>query len=247
MVSLKVVFFRLGHLTYTLMTLSNANAGCKFGGMYIYNCSYADDMAILCPSASGLQKLLNICASYAIKHDIIYNVKKTHCMVVPSTTFKLENTPSVFLNGAKLQYVDSYKYLGMFIHARTHDLDIVRQLKCVILRTNILMRTFSSCSVEVKLFLFKRYCSNFHCSHLWYNFSKVQMNKLRITYNNAMRRLFNLHFRCNASEMFANCNIHSMDARRRTCIHSFIQRLKCSSNAIITCFIPSTFIQKCAI
>ena len=48
------------------------------------------------PSASGLHKLLNICASYAIKHDIIYNVKKTQCMVVPSTKFKLENTPSVF-------------------------------------------------------------------------------------------------------------------------------------------------------
>ena len=130
---------------------------------------------------SGLQKLLNICASYAIEHDIIYNVKKTQCMVIPSTKFKLENTPSVFLNGAILQYVDSYKYLSMFIHVRNDDLDIIRQLKCVILRTNILMRTLSSCSVEVKLFLFQNYCSNFYCSHLLYNSTKVQMNKLRIT------------------------------------------------------------------
>ena len=80
--------------------------------------------------------------------------------------------------------------------------------------------------------------SNFYCSHLWYDFTKVQTNKLRITYNNAMRRLVNLHFRCSA-------NIHSMDEMRRTCIYSFIQRLKCSSNAIITCFMPSTYIQKC--
>ncbi len=79
------------------ISLSNANAGCKFGGMSVNHFSYADDMAILSPSASGLQKLLNICASYAIKHDIIYNVKKTQCMVVPSTKFKLENTPSFFL------------------------------------------------------------------------------------------------------------------------------------------------------
>ncbi len=109
------------------------------------------------------------------------------------------------------------------------------------------MRTFSSCSVEVKLFLFQSYCSNFSCSHLWCNFMKVQMNKLRITYNNAMKRLFNLHFRCSASEMFVNCNMNSMDEMRRTCIYRFIQRLKCSSNAIITCFMSSTFIQKCAI
>ncbi len=143
------------------ISLSNANAGCKFGGMSVNHFSYADDIAILSPSASRLQKLLNICASYAIKHEIIYNVKKTQCMVVPSTKFKLENTPSVFLNGAKLQYVDSYKQPGMFIHVRNDDLDIVRQLKSVILRTNILMRTFSSCSVEVTLFLFQSYCSNF--------------------------------------------------------------------------------------
>ncbi len=101
MVSLKVVFFRLGYLTYTLIddlsiSLSNANAGCTFGGMSVNHFSYADDMAIISPSAYGLQKLLHICASNAIKHDIIYNVKKTQCMVVPSTKFKLENTPVFF-------------------------------------------------------------------------------------------------------------------------------------------------------
>ena len=63
--------------------------------MYVNHFSYADDMAILSPSAPGLQKLLNICANYAIEHGIIYNVKKTQCMVVPSTKFRLENTPSV--------------------------------------------------------------------------------------------------------------------------------------------------------
>ena len=42
-------------------------------------------------------------------------------------------------------------------------------------------------------------------------------------YNNVMRRLFNLHFRCSASDMFANCNIHSVDDIRRTCISSFMQ------------------------
>ena len=33
-----------------------------------------------------------------------------------STKYNLQNTPSGFLNGVKLEYVDSYKYLGMFIH-----------------------------------------------------------------------------------------------------------------------------------
>ena len=54
------------------------------------------------------------------------------------------------------------------------------------------------------------------------------------TYNNAMMRLFNLHFRCSTSEMFANSNIHCMDAMRRTCIYSFIQRLRCSDTESVS-------------
>ena len=37
--------------------------------------------------------------------------------------------------------------------------------------------------------------SDLLCSH-------VLLNRLRITYNNSMRRLFNLHYRCSASAMF---------------------------------------------
>ena len=73
-------------------------------------------MAILCPMASRLQKLFNICVSYATKHDIIYNVEKTQCMVIKLTKYELK-TLLVLLNGVKLQYVDSYKYLGMFMIA----------------------------------------------------------------------------------------------------------------------------------
>ena len=46
-------------------------------------------------------------------------------MVIPSATFKRQNIPSV-LNGDKLQYIDRYKYLGMFINVRYDNLDIVK-------------------------------------------------------------------------------------------------------------------------
>ena len=35
--------------------------------------------------------------------------------------------------------------------------------------------------IEVKLFMFQSYCSNVYGSHMWYNFRKVQINKLRVT------------------------------------------------------------------
>ena len=46
--------------------------------------SYADDMVILNPSATALQKQLDICSVYLEKHDIVYNVKKSVCVVINS-------------------------------------------------------------------------------------------------------------------------------------------------------------------
>ena len=77
---------------------------------HVFACSYADDMAILSPPASGFQKLLNVCANYATKHDIIHNIKKTQCMFIQSARFKLQNTPS----DLKKKGVDSCTYIYVF-------------------------------------------------------------------------------------------------------------------------------------
>ena len=227
--------------------LSKSNIGCNFGEKSVNHFSYADDMAVLSPSASGLQKLLDICSIYAIEHNIIYNTTKTLCMVIQSSKFKLLNIPSLYINNVKLQYVDSYKYLGMYIHVHNDDLDILRQLRSVILRSNILLRTFHRCSTDVKLCLFQSYCANMYCSHLWFNFTKRRMNRLRVSYNNSMRRLFNLHYRCSASAMFVYGNISSFGELRRKYIYNFIQRINCSSNSIIQCLTVSTSVWRCPI
>ena len=117
----------------------------------------------------------------------------------------------------------------------------LRQLRSIILRTNILLRTFSKCSIEVKLHLFQSYCTNLYCSHLWYIYTKTQLNKLRITYNNSLRRLFNLHPRCSASAMFAYSHMPSLDEiRRKYIMYRFIQRLNSTYNSILLCFMSST-------
>ena len=54
-------------------------------------------------------------------HDIVYNVKKSMCMVINSAKYKIINLPRVYLAGVLLEYVERYKYLGMIIHVRNHD------------------------------------------------------------------------------------------------------------------------------
>ena len=56
---------------------------------------------------------------------------------------------------------------------------------------NMLLRRFSKCSTPVKCYLFKTYCSNLlYCAPLWYNSTVTAMKKLKIAYDNSIRRLF---------------------------------------------------------
>jgi len=66
--------------------------------------------------------------------------------VVTSTfpVFKLDNMD--------LKFVTSFKYLGHIITNDEHDdKDMSREMRAMFTHTNILARTFSSCSASVKL------------------------------------------------------------------------------------------------
>ena len=130
-----MVFF----LMYNVgIALSNSKYGWSLGGCKVNHLCYADDMVILSPSGTALQKLLDICSVYDEKHGIVYNGKKSVCMVINSARCKHTNLPRMYFAVVILEYVEGYKYLGMIIHIRNYDYDITRQLRSTLLRTNIL-------------------------------------------------------------------------------------------------------------
>ena len=64
------------------------------------------------------------------------------------------------------------------------DNDLRRQMRKFYANANMLIRKFSKCSVNVKCYLFKTYCSTMYCSALWFNSTKTALTKLKIAYNN---------------------------------------------------------------
>jgi len=55
------------------------------------------------------------------------------------------------LDDQELTFVSSFRYLGHIIdNSLNDDLDISRKIKCFFTRTNILIRRFGKCSVDVK-------------------------------------------------------------------------------------------------
>ena len=47
------------------------------------------------------------------------------------------------------------------------DEDKLRQMRTLYIQSNKLLRTVLYCSTEVKLKLFKSYCTSFYCCYFW--------------------------------------------------------------------------------
>ena len=121
---------------------------------------YADDTVLVAPSPSGLQRLINICDIYASMCDIIFNVKKSKYMCVRPKHFRKLNIPKMYLNGNSLELVHKYKYLGHMMCSDNSDDDaIYSQTRALYARGNAIVKHFKHCSEEVKILLFKTFCS----------------------------------------------------------------------------------------
>ena len=92
----------------------------------------------------------------------------------------------------------------------------------------------SKCSPDVKCNLIKSFCSNMYCSTMWYNCTVTAMRRLRIAYNNSLRRLLGIPKHNSASGMFVQLNIKSFGKLLRSSIHGFMNRLHCSNNLILS-------------
>ena len=150
---------------------------------------YADDICFMAPSAIGLQKMLDVCFDFSLRIDIMFNLVKSVC-----DTFKPKNSKLSYLNvrldSNILKYISQTKYLGFMLSTNAQDdVDMLRQMRTLYIRSNKLLRTFYYCSTDVKLELFKSYCTSFYCCYLWTAYKKTTFDRLSVAFNNAYRRV----------------------------------------------------------
>ena len=122
-------------------------------------------------------------------------------------------------------------------HVKRDDLcddnDLMRQCGKLYGQANMLARKFHMCTPDVKIALFRAYCTPLYTAHLWCNYSKAKMKKLQVAYNDAFRILLKLPRWTSASEMFVTNNVPTFDALLRNLMYRFMCRLTASKNIII--------------
>ncbi|XP_063530727.1 uncharacterized protein LOC134741765 [Cydia strobilella] len=214
--------------------LNSQHVGCQVDGVCVNNLSYADDMVLLSASVCGLRRLLRICEEYAVSHGLKYNVAKSQYMVFEAGSNRPLHVPDVTLYGTPLERVKSFKYLGHIVTADLKDnVDIERERRALCVRANMLARRFARCSSDVKLTLFKAYCTSLYTCSLWANYTQKAYNALRVQYNNAFRAVMGLPRYCSASGMFAAAHTACFHTTMRLRAASLVQRVRASPNTVL--------------
>ena len=136
--------------------LNQSGIGGDIGGHLINHLCYADDLCLISLSSDGMQKLLDMCSTYAIAHLLIYNGCKIYSLCFKPKYVKFY-APCFYLNRLEILKVDQCKYLGIMISIKNCDIDLKRQMRKLYANINILI--FFKCSHDVKCTLYKSFCS----------------------------------------------------------------------------------------
>ena len=89
--------------------LDGFNGGIEIRGIRVNNLRYADDIILLASSEGELQELVNHLDLASRKYSLLINIDNTKVMAGDSVACDIN------IQGAKLEQVDSFLYLGSLI------------------------------------------------------------------------------------------------------------------------------------
>ena len=130
--------------------------------------------------------------------------------------------------------------MGIIVSEANCDGDLKRQMRKYYANANMLLRKFSYCSPDVKCCMFKSYCAAMYCSSMWFDSTVTSMKKLKIVYNNGLRRLLSSPKYNSASEMFVNLNIPFFNELLRKFVFGLKTRIIESDNSLVNGIVTST-------
>ena len=221
-----------------LMAIVQSNIGCNIGGVPYNILAYADDIILMAPSWRALQSLIDLLSHCAIEISMSCNVTKTVCMIFNPKRKRMiidSSFPCFTLEGLALQTVSEFKYLGHMINNDfSDDDDIKREIRNLFMRTNILIRRYSKCSLAVKLTLFRAYCMCLYDAGIWLYYSITVFNKLKSCYNKCIKMFFGYNRRYSVTLMLSELNLPSFDNLYGNCVDSFYSSCFANANTLIT-------------
>ena len=150
-----------------LERLKRNGIGCHIGHHFVGVFGYADDIILLCPSVTGLMKMIRICEEYANEHDILFNGKKSKYLVFGNNgRYKINHIVKV--NNEVVNRCEKADHLGHPLHTEnTTEALAEKGLDNLNASYHMFMTRFRGCNATTRNKLFHQYCSSMYGSQLW--------------------------------------------------------------------------------
>jgi hypothetical protein len=180
-----------------IQELRRTNTGCYIGSWFVGVLAYADDLALLAPSASAMRKLLETCEKFAQRFSLSFNATKSKCMCfAPRDTFNRDRTlPKFVIHGGVIEFVDEWLHLGHIVTTDlSTDADITRGRNVLIGQINNFLCQFGSLDVVTKNQLFLAYCSSHYGSVLW-DLDCSSLDAYGAAWRTGLRRIWGLPYK----------------------------------------------------
>jgi exonuclease III len=196
-----------------LLRLERTKVGCYIGHEWYGSVGYADDVELQCPSIKGLQILVDTCSEFGEDYGVLYNSKKSMCMVFSiGKQTDLSTMPKIYLNGKALSWVNKVKHLGIYLTSDlSEDEDIRHKQSDFIGRVNSLMYTYGFATSDVLTILLDSKCSHFYGCESWDLSQSSVINRIATTWNKAMSKVWALPPDSHRS-ILTGLNLHSKHA-----------------------------------
>ena len=176
---------------------------------------------------------------------MLFNPNKSAVMIFKNKNAIELNTPPFVLNNENIPVVEEYCYLGHIIDNELNDeRDILRQRRKLYQQGNAIIRKFSNCTIDVKINLFKTYCTSMYTAQLWCRYrsstnNRGAMSKLYVAYHNTLKMFLGVSKYERNSPICAFLNIPNCAGIIRNLIYKFRCRIEGSDNSIIVALVKS--------
>ena len=174
-----------------LSRLEETGVGCHVGTRFVGALAFADDLNLLSPTLSGMQRLVDICEEYANEFNIKFNGTKSQLLLFKGRQCNTTNR-GILVNGLSLKLSNKAIHLGH--HISTCDSDyIVTAAKAKFWKFfNIFIADYGHIYSFFKSKLFTQYCCSFYGAPLW-ALQGNGVNSLCTAWRKALRTLWRVH------------------------------------------------------
>ena len=153
---------------------------------------FADDICLLAPTRNALKKMIETCAAYCNEYGLSFNASKSKIMVFSKDNVDYENLGPIFLNGRKVDYVESMTYLGTTVTSKKGiSFSAANDLTKFYRASNAILRATKKPSEEVLIQLLYTCCTpilSYACAVKEY--PARQMQDCTTALNDALRFIF---------------------------------------------------------